>query len=191
MKDSNFKPELALKRLWNLISSLVFGFGIIVAIAILACKIEFVVFVIYGSLLAICMLWIFLYIPAFYKTLQYRISDEGVHLNKGVFWKVKTTVPFSKITNIDITQGPLERIFGISTIHVQTAGASGQQNAKAELVMHGISDPAAVIETLKKGMYLPDRVVEKPVNTSIQDEDSVLLAILHEIKGLREDLNKA
>lgn len=80
------------------------------------------------------------YIPAYFRSLEYRIEDDAITGKKGVFWKKTSTVPYVKITNIDITQGPLQRLFGIGKIHCQTAGFSGTQGARAELVLQGIRD---------------------------------------------------
>ena len=59
---------------------------------------------------------------------------------RGVFWRRNVSIPYTKITNVDISQGPLQRRFDIGTIHVQTAGAGGAQGALAELRMPGIRD---------------------------------------------------
>ena len=48
-------------------------------------------------------------------------------------------VPYNRITNVDIVQGPLIRIFKISSLKVQTSGYSGQKTA--EIRLEGIEDP--------------------------------------------------
>ena len=91
------------------------------------------------------MVFIAFWIPAYFKTLEYILDDEAVKMNKGVFWKKRVTVPYHKITNVDVTQGPIERMYNLGTIHVQTAGAGGAQGANAELRMNGIRE----LESLK------------------------------------------
>ena len=86
---------------------------------------------------AIYFVW---WIRAFYNTLSYKITKEEVVWKGGVFFKKTSIVPYAKITNIDITQGPIERLFGISTIRLQTAGYSGPQ-ASAEIKLTGIENP--------------------------------------------------
>ena len=88
----------------------------------------------------VIMLPIGIWLPAYYRSIAYRIDSESVRSTKGVFWKRITTVPFHKITNVDITQGPLQRAFGIGTVHVQTAGSGGSQGGQAELLLQGIED---------------------------------------------------
>ena len=106
-----------------------------------------IVFGIITIVFLIVMIFEALWIPAFFKTLEYEIDSEAVKMNKGVFWKKRTTVPYQKITNVDISQGPLERRYDIGTIHVQTAGAGGAQGARAELTLSGVRN----IEQFKSG----------------------------------------
>jgi membrane protein YdbS with pleckstrin-like domain len=80
------------------------------------------------------------YLPLYYDTLTYTIEEDLVVGTRGVFWKKRVTVPFRKITNIDISQGPVQRLFGLGTIHVQTAGAAGAQAAVAELRIEGMKN---------------------------------------------------
>ena len=97
------------------------------------------------------IIWLFVlpYIQAFFRSLEYSINSDSISGKKGVFWKKTTTIPYYKITNIDITQGPLQRMYKISNIHCQTAGVAGPQGKKAELLMLGIRDFLGVKETIK------------------------------------------
>ncbi|MFQ5917784.1 MAG: PH domain-containing protein [Candidatus Binatia bacterium] len=79
------------------------------------------------------MVPILLWIPAFYKSLEYIIDSDSVKIRKGVFWRKRVAVPYQKITNVDITQGPVQRMFNIGTIHVQTAGAGGLVNGRVKV----------------------------------------------------------
>ncbi len=78
------------------------------------------------------------YIPLYFDTLTYTIEDDLVMGTRGVLWKKRVTVPFRKITNIDVSQGPVQRLFDLGTIHVQTAGTAGPQGATAELRIEGM-----------------------------------------------------
>jgi len=87
--------------------------------------------IVFGPLLLLWLLVMLLirvwWIPLYYDSISYAIEDDAVRGQSGVFWKRYVTVPFVKITNINITQGPLQRVYDIGTIHIQTAGAGGNQ----------------------------------------------------------------
>lgn len=104
------------------------------------------------------LVWILVlvYIPLYFNKLEYRIEDDAVTGKKGVFWRKISTIPYYKITNIDITQGPIQRLFGLSNIHCQTAGAGGPQGAKAELVLLGIRDAEQIKSTIQSKITKKD-----------------------------------
>ncbi len=135
-----------------------------------------------------------LWIPAFFKTLEYGIDSEAVKMNKGVFWKKRITVPYHKITNVDITQGPLERHYGIGTIHVQTAGAGGAQGARAELTMSGVRNIEHIKDIIMegvKGLHALDTVsasAQNATKTAHFSDHDILKSILEELKAIRREL---
>lgn len=138
----------------------------------------------------IAMLLTLIWIPAFHASLQYVIDDDTVKAQGGVLWKRYVTIPFTKITNLDITEGPVQRLFGIGTIHVQTAGASGQQTAKAELRMLGISNLQEVKERIMERIkaFTLSSTVQAKVEPAGQTELQVLEGILNELVAIRSVL---
>ena len=105
-------------------------------------------FIVFLVLWLIAMILVPIWIPVAFRVLEYTIDDDGVKMSGGVVWKKHVTVPYSKITNVDITRGPLQRYYNIGTIHVQTAGAAGKQGEKAELKLTGIRDLEKVREVI-------------------------------------------
>lgn len=57
-----------------------------------------------------------------YRHTFYRVDDEGLEIRRGVFWRVVINVPRSRVQHTDVSQGPLERRFGLGTLVVYTAG---------------------------------------------------------------------
>ena len=74
-----------------------------------------------------------LVIPPYYRSLQYEIHDDEVIVRVGVITKTVKHVPFRTVTNLEVKQGPFDRLFGIGTLKIQTAGMSGQSGAEESL----------------------------------------------------------
>jgi membrane protein YdbS with pleckstrin-like domain len=74
-----------------------------------------------------------LVIPPYYRSLQYEIHDDEVIVRAGVITKTVKHVPFRTVTNVEVKQGPFDRLFGIGTLKIQTAGMSGQSGAEESL----------------------------------------------------------
>lgn len=152
MESMVIKPDKNLKKLWFVGWTLLFiplCIGDYLLISLLRDSEEKMIFGI--TLTSFLIIWLFVlpYISAFFRSLEYSINSDSISGKKGVFWKKTTTIPYYKITNIDITQGPLQRMYKISNIHCQTAGVAGPQGKKAELLMLGIRDFQGVKETIK------------------------------------------
>ena len=152
MKPMVVKPEKEQKTLWLIGWGITF-FLFLVLDVILIFVLSHPENLIFGLCLAavlIIMLFVLRWIPAFYRSLEYVIDIDSITGKKGVFWKKIVTVPYFKITNIDITQGPVQRMFNIGTIHCQTAGLAGPQGQRAELKLLGIRDIEGVKDTIRE-----------------------------------------
>lgn len=61
---------------------------------------------------------------------RYGWGEAGLEIRRGVWWRREIHVPRSRIQHTDVSQGPLERRFGLATLHVFTAGT---ENAEVRL----------------------------------------------------------
>ena len=59
-----------------------------------------------------------------YRFASYRVDHAGIEIRQGVYWRTVTNVPRSRVQHTDVSQGPLERRFGLGTLVVYTAGTS-------------------------------------------------------------------
>ena len=57
---------------------------------------------------------------------------------RGLWWRRDITVPFGRVQHLDVTQGPLERLFGLGTLVLHTAG-----NHNASVSLPGLGEPLA------------------------------------------------
>jgi len=134
-----FKPEEQLKTLWYITWLIIFVLGLLLWLILIFLVNPFI-FIICLGVWFLIMIPVLFWIPKAYQMLEYYIEEDSVKMKEGVFWKKHTTVPYLKITNVDVTQGPIQRALGIGVIHVQTAGAGGQQGQKAELKINGVKN---------------------------------------------------
>lgn len=52
----------------------------------------------------------------------YSGADEQLRVARGWLFRTDTIVPFKRIQHIDVAQGPVERLFGLASLTVHTAG---------------------------------------------------------------------
>jgi membrane protein YdbS with pleckstrin-like domain len=98
-------------------------------------------------LIIIVVLWISLlfYTDLLYESYTFLLTDDMVIIEKGVIWKRKNAIPYSRVQNVNITHNPLERILGIATVHIHTAGVG---LAMAEGKIPGIPFPDELSEII-------------------------------------------
>jgi len=74
----------------------------------------------------------------YYATMFYELHDDELRWRRGVLFRTTGIVPYNRITNLDLRQGPVMRLLGISTISIQTAGYSGQSvpEIRIEAITH-------------------------------------------------------
>ena len=57
-----------------------------------------------------------------YARLGYRLSERLMQVVRGWLFHTDTIVPFVRVQHIDVTRGPVEKLFGVATLVVHTAG---------------------------------------------------------------------
>ena len=57
-----------------------------------------------------------------YARLSYRLTERLLQVVRGWLFHVDTVVPLVRVQHIDVTRGPLEKMFGVATLVVHTAG---------------------------------------------------------------------
>lgn len=85
-----------------------------------------------GTAIALALLGWFLqrWPPIEYRYASYRVDSAGLEIRRGVYWRSVITVPRSRVQHTDVSQGPLERRYGLATLAVHTAGT---EHARVEL----------------------------------------------------------
>lgn len=58
-----------------------------------------------------------------YRHLRYRVDDVGITIRDGVFWRASSALPRVRIQHTDVSQGPLQRRYGVADLKLYTAGS--------------------------------------------------------------------
>jgi len=137
--------------------------------------------------LFVILIFIAYWIPKYYETMQYQLTGNEIVRRGGVWFKQTGIVPYSRITNIDTTQGPISRMLGIAALKIQTAGYSGQQT-RAEMRIEGMEHFEELRELIMEFVR-----GKKPaaVETYAQEEEDINLKILTELVKIRELLEQS
>lgn len=57
-----------------------------------------------------------------YACWRYAVDDRLLVARYGILFRAEKTIPISRMQHVDLTRGPIERLFGLATLVVYTAG---------------------------------------------------------------------
>jgi membrane protein YdbS with pleckstrin-like domain len=142
----------------------------------------------------------FVLYPLYVRNIEYSvISQSGetmpeVFVKKGLLNMTKKHVPFRTITNIASRAGPLDRLFGIGTVEIETAGYSGPNQQGPEEKLEGIVFYEEVRDHILRELRryrspyaLTTEVVrpaDEPIPRMDDSLDDEILGVLREIRDL-------
>lgn len=65
-----------------------------------------------------------LYFPLLYRSLSYQITDRYIRLHKGALFRCENMIYIENIQYLTLSQTPLQRLFGLATLHITAVGGS-------------------------------------------------------------------
>ena len=178
-------------RLWYGLTALLVALVAVVAFAPFSLIAELPAGSVGGvAVLIILLLVLFLtWTSLYYASMEYELRDDELSWRRGVWFRRTGIVPYNRITNIDIRQGPLMRALGISNLAVQTAGYSGQM--APEIVLEAMEHAEELRATIRSRVRLETggdgtgsgAVAPRP---SVETTDLLILEELRRIRTLLE-----
>ncbi len=128
----------------------------------------------------------------YYRSLRYEVQDDEVVVNVGIWTKSVKHVPYRTVTNMQVKRDVVDRLLGIGTLNIQTAGMSGQKGAEEQLV--GLSNVQEVYEAVAEELRR-FRGGMAPTQADVEEEPAVALTgglgeILAEVRAIRKSLEE-
>ncbi|HUW57796.1 MAG TPA: PH domain-containing protein [Planctomycetota bacterium] len=121
------------------------------------------------------------YAVLYFFSIRYRLDDRYVTKACGVLWKKRRSIPLEKITNLDVRQGPVERLLGFGQVWIFTP-STGAMRPEEKLV--GLPDPHGMKQTLvdyTENVTRPRAPAETPAATPAASGDRVV-SVLEDIR---------
>lgn len=139
------------------------------------------------------------------RSIEYSVISESgesmpeIYVQKGIFYRTRKHVPFRTITNISTKSGPLDRLFGIGSVNIETAGFSGEKKEPEEklegiefyeevrdFILQELRKFRAPYTTTTEHAIYGDADIPK-LPDSLDDE---ILMTLRDMKTILEDISK-
>lgn len=139
------------------------------------------------AFVSIVFVSVLFWIDLYSRTVVYVLSNDEITWSRGVWFKGTGIVPYNRITNVDILQGPISRKLEVASLKIQTAGYSGSPSS-----MHSAE---IRIDGLKNYMEVRDIIMgfvhgRKPVAVQTFSEKNEKDLVLGELVKIRKLLEK-
>lgn len=117
------------KAIWTLTRFLVLllvGGGAALAALAIASELsgvwQIVIYSAAGAIVLALLLNMIIYPQIEYVQWTYHIDDDRIEIKKGIIWKKHSIIPVERIQHVETANGLLQRIWGLSTVRIYTAG---------------------------------------------------------------------
>jgi putative membrane protein len=101
-------------------------------------------------MLAFMVVGVYLY----WRRFSFRVGSNEIRIDSGIVSRNHRSIPFDRVQDVDISQGPLARLLGLAAVKFETGGASG---VGEEAVLHAVTlQRAEEIRTLVRSYRTAD-----------------------------------
>ena len=66
-------------------------------------------------------------------TFEFRLEDDQLRIEQGLLNRNSRTIPFDRVTDVDIEQGPIHRVFGLARVRMETGASAAAKDAEGQL----------------------------------------------------------
>ncbi|MBW8762690.1 MAG: PH domain-containing protein [Microbacterium sp.] len=134
LRTARNESRLELDGVWHQISpryvaSQIVQNVIFIAVVVVVALVAFLGFeqtwvLIPAGVIVVLTLATLIILPRQARAIGYMLRADDIVFRKGILWQRMIAVPYGRMQLVDITQGPLDRAFGVSQLKMVTAAAT-------------------------------------------------------------------
>ncbi len=97
-----------------------------------------------------------------WRKLEYRVGAHEMRIDSGFLNRTSRAIPFDRVTDVDLEQGPIHRLFGLARVKLETGGSAGGKDEEGVLHTISLERAEALRDHIRarKGMTSHDAVAE-------------------------------
>jgi len=70
----------------------------------------------------------------YWRKFEYRVGDSEIRIDSGIFSRTHRSIPFDRVQDVDISQGPVARLLGLAKVKFETGGSAGRQEGVLQAI---------------------------------------------------------
>ena len=187
MNENKNKPKLVIHPLVNFAYKLwldIISVGIISIVLVYLLRLNELNNLLIYSLLVLIIVILMIIAFIYTKTMEFQIFSNEVVVKKGVINRTEKHVPYRTVTNISTRFGFYDKIFGIGTVEIETAGKAGRQSGPEEKI-EGISNFIEIRNTVLELRKFRSQYTTATEPDLTRSEEEITTSILNELRSIK------
>jgi putative membrane protein len=91
-----------------------------------------------------------------WRRFSFRVGSDAVRIDSGILNRNQRTIPFDRVADVSIAQGPLQRVFGIARVTLETGGSgAGQEEGVLDGIGLGRAEALRELVRARRGVGAP------------------------------------
>ncbi|MGI8706337.1 MAG: PH domain-containing protein [Sphingomicrobium sp.] len=70
----------------------------------------------------------------YWRRFEYRVGDTEIRIDSGIFSRTHRSIPFDRVQDVDISQGPVARLLGLAKVKFETGASAGQDEGVLQAI---------------------------------------------------------
>jgi putative membrane protein len=70
----------------------------------------------------------------YWRRFEYRVGDTEIRIDSGIFSRTHRSIPFDRVQDVDITQGPVARLLGLAKVKFETGASAGKDEGVLQAI---------------------------------------------------------
>ena len=91
----------------------------------------------------------------YWRRFEFRVGADEIRIDSGILSRTHRSIPFDRIQDVDIIQGPVARLVGLAKVTFETGGGSAQPG-KEDGVIQAIGLSRAEYDVFAAREHAPD-----------------------------------
>lgn len=70
----------------------------------------------------------------YWSRFEYRVSPNEIRIDSGIVRRTHRSIPFDRVQDVDISQGPVARLLGLAQVKFETGASAGQEEGVLQAI---------------------------------------------------------
>ena len=85
----------------------------------------------------------------YWRRFEYRVGANEIRIDSGILNRTHRSIPFDRIQDVDISQGPLARLLGLARVKFETGGSAGDKEDDGALAAIALARAEALRDQVR------------------------------------------